>query len=362
MGQCVKSYNDGFAANDEFQSANNGLAHGELVRDLLEQRLQMPAIPVSGLIRPELDQQILAAMSPGHLLFLEAPSGYGKTHALVSVLKSAPEASIRWVTLNGGDNAPSRFLSLLATALGLADVSAPNGGTFQDHLSVLLVTKARKKESNRDVLVLDNLHHLTNPAVVGLLHQLATNIPGNLAVVMASRLPLPFESHTLDLQGVYQHLSVDRLEFSRSETFEFFQQARDERLITSVAIDHLYNLTEGWPTPLALYLRELARGDERKPVHETESVERFIKSTVLAPLAQSQVRSLRVMAELESCSDELFLTLEGTTAEPDMPPSSAAERGLPLKPVPGRGRWYRLNPLLQAWLQRSEEHTSELQS
>ena len=351
MGQCVKSYNDGFAANDEFQSANNGLAHGELVRDLLEQRLQMPAIPVSRLIRPELDQQILAAMSPGHLLFLEAPSGYGKTHSLVSALSSAPDANVRWVTLNGGDNAPSRFLSLLATALGLSDVSAPNGGTFQDHLSVLLVTKARQKESNRDVLVLDNLHHLTNPAVVGLLHQLATNIPNNLAVVMASRLPLPFESHTLDLQGVYQHLSVDRLEFSRSETFEFFQQARDERLITSVAIDHLYNLTEGWPTPLALYLRELARGDERKPVHETESVERFIKSTVLAPLAQSQVRSLRVMAELESCSDELFLALEGTTAEPDMPPSSAAERGLPLKQVPGRGRWYRLNPLLQAWLQ-----------
>lgn len=351
MGQCVKSYNDGCAANDEFQSANNGLAHGELVRDLLEQRLQMPAIPVSRLIRPELDQQILAAMSPGHLLFLEAPSGYGKTHSLVSALSSASDASVRWVTLNGGDNAPSRFLSLLATALGLSDVSAPNGGTFQDHLSVLLVTKARQKESNRDVLVLDNLHHLTNPAVVGLLHQLATDIPNNLAVVMASRLPLPFESHTLDLQGIYQHLSVDRLEFSRSETFEFFQQARDERLITSVAIDHLYNLTEGWPTPLALYLRELARGDERKPVHETESVERFIKSTVLAPLAQSQVRSLRVMAELESCSDELFLTLEGTTAEPDMPPSSAAERGLPLKQVPGRGRWYRLNPLLQAWLQ-----------
>ena len=251
MGQCVKSYNDGFAANDEFQSANNGLAHGELVRDLLEHRLQIPAIPDTRLIRPELDQQILAAMSPGRLLFLEAPSGYGKTHSLVSALNATQDASVRWVTLNGGDNAPSRFLSLLATALGLSDVAAPSGGTFQDHLSFLLVTKTRKEESNRDVLVLDNLHHLTNPAVVGLLHQLATDIPGNLAVVMASRLPLPFESHTLDLQGVYQHLSVDRLEFSRSETFEFFQQARDERLITSVAIDHLYNLTEGWPTPLA---------------------------------------------------------------------------------------------------------------
>ncbi len=54
---------------------------------------------------------------------------------------------------------------------------------------------------------------------------------------------------------------------------------------------------------------------------------------------------------MDSCSDELFFAIEPSVSESGMPPSEAADRGLPLKPVPGRGRWYRLNPLLQAWLQ-----------
>ncbi|KPQ28073.1 MAG: LuxR family transcriptional regulator, maltose regulon positive regulatory protein [Marinobacter excellens HL-55] len=347
----MKSYNDGCAANDEFQTANNGLQHGELVRNLLEHRLQMPAIPEDRLKRPELEQLILNALAPGNLLFIEAPSGYGKTLSLISAMATTNEASVRWVTLNAGDNAPSRFLSLLEAALGVPDSAPPSGGTFEDYLSVLLVTRARRQPAQRDILVLDNVHNLSNPAVVGLLHQLTSNLPESLTVVMASRLPLPFECHTLELNGSYHSIGSEQLEFSRSETFEFFQQARSESLITSVSIDHLYNLTEGWVTPLALYRRELARGGERKPLHETASVERFLKDSILAQSGPSQIKSLRAMAELESCSDELFLALDGTVAEQGMPPSVAAERGLPLKQVPGRGRWYRMNPLLRVWLQ-----------
>ncbi|MFO8143052.1 MAG: LuxR C-terminal-related transcriptional regulator [Marinobacter sp.] len=347
----MKSYNDGCAANDEFQTANNGLQHGELVRDLLEHRLQTPALPAQRLHRPELDQSILTALTSRNLLFLNAPSGYGKTLALVSALSATTETNVRWVTLNAGDNAPSRFLSLLETALGQPDSVPPNGGTFEDHLSVLLVTRARRSPAQKDILVLDNLHNLSNPAVVGLLQQLISHLPANLAVVMASRLPLPFECHTLELDGCYHPIGPEQLEFSRSETFEFFHQARSESLITSVAIDHLYNLTEGWVTPLALYRRELERSGERKPLHETASVERFLKDSMLAQLAPAQVKSLRAIAELESCSDELFLALDGAAGEQDLLPSAAADRGLPLKQVPGRGRWYRLNPLLRLWLQ-----------
>ncbi|GGC57380.1 LuxR C-terminal-related transcriptional regulator [Marinobacter halophilus] len=347
----MKSYNDGCAANDEFQTVNNGLQHGELVRDLMEQRLQMPAIPEARLVRPEFDQHILSALAPKTLLFLEAPSGYGKTLSLISSLSEATETNVRWVTLNAGDNAPSRLLSLLEMALDLPDYAPPTGGTFEDHLSVLLAARARKVSVQKDVLVLDNLHNLTNPAVVGLLHQLTSHLPENLSVVMASRLPLPFECHTLELDGCYHSIGTEQLELTRSETFEFFQKARSESLITSVSIDHLYNLTEGWVTPLALYRRELMRGDERKPLHETPSVERFLKDSILTRLSPAQAKSLRMMAELESCSDELFMALDGAFAEQGMPPSVASERGLPLRQVPGRGRWYRLNPLLRAWLQ-----------
>ena len=355
MGQSVKSLNEGCAANDEFQTANTGIQHGELVRDLLEHRLQIPAIPSDRLIRPELDQMIRDALMPGQVFFLEAPGGYGKTHSLVSALVGSPDNSgmptVRWVSLNAGDNAPSRFLSLLATALRLPDLAQRNSGTFDDHLAMMLVAKARQAGDRPEVLVLDNFQHLTNPAVTGLLHHLMSHIPQNLAIAIISRLPLPFESHTLQLNGNYRRLGSDRLELTRSETFEFFHQARAHSHITSVAIDHIYNLTEGWLTPLALYRRELSTSEERRPLHESPYVERFLKDSVLQQLTPGQIRSLKVMAEPDSCSDELFYVLNGSAGDADMAPSAAAERGMPIKQAQGRGRWFRLNPLLQAFLQ-----------
>ncbi|HAC27968.1 MAG TPA: helix-turn-helix transcriptional regulator, partial [Marinobacter hydrocarbonoclasticus] len=93
------------------------------------------------------------------------------------------------------------------------------------------------------------------------------------------------------------------------------------------------------------------QGGERRALHETPSVERFLKDCIAAQLGSAQLKSMRAIAELDSCSDELFFAIEPSVSESGMPPSEAADRGLPLKPVPGRGRWYRLNPLLQAWLQ-----------
>ena len=355
MGQSVKSLNEGCAANDEFQTANAGLQHGELVRDLLEHRLQIPAIPSDRLPRPELDQQILQALLPGQVLFVEAPCGFGKTHSLVSALSgsegSADPAVVRWVTLNAGDNAPSRFLSLLTTALRLPDVAHGNSGTFDDHLAMLMVAKTRQAAAQNEILVLDNVQHLTNPAVTGLLHQLVKRVPGNLAVAMLSRLPLPFESHTLQLNGNYKRIGIERLELTRSETFDFFQKARAESQVTSVAIDHIYNLTEGWLTPLALYRRELATSEERRPLQESPSIERFLKDSLLQQLTPAQIKSLRVMAEPDSCSDDLFNALNAVIDDHGMAPSVAAERGIPLKQAQGRGRWFRLNPLLQTYLQ-----------
>lgn len=346
----MNNLKDGRAANDEFQTANSGFQSGEQVRDLIEHRLRVPAIAEADLLRPRLNAAILNALKPGRLLQLDAPNGYGKTHALVRALAADSTLQVRWISLNSGDNAPSRFLSILAAAMDLAEGLPARGGTFDDHLALMLNARDRHRPDGNEVLVLDNVHHLTNPSVTGLLHQLVTHLPGGLSVAMASRLSLPFESHTLELQGNYTRLGPEALEFTRTETFDFFQTADSESPITSVALDHLYSLTEGWPTPLALYRRELALGTERHALYETPSVERFLRDTVLLPLSAPRVKSLRAMAELDTCCDELFFAVEPSVADSGMSPSEAAERGLPIKAIPGRGRWFRLNPLLQAWL------------
>ena len=358
MGQCVKPFNDGCAANDEFQSANSGLQRGELVRDLLRQRMQIPVVPPDSLTRPTLDTRIVGALGSGSVLFVEAPCGYGKSQAVASALGGSGVSGdqTRWITLNAQDNAPSRFLTLLAIALDLPETPGQGyqghqgGATFSDTLAMMKAALARKSAGQPRVLVLDNLQNLGNPAVVELLQQLVADFPAGASIVLISRKALPFETHGLELENRFTRIGSEALEFSRSETFEFFRSAMAASQLTSVAVDNLYDITEGWATPLALYRREVSRNPERKPIQETAGVERFLKESVLGGLTPGQLQSLRGIAELELCSDELFLALESLLPDSGLVPSQAVDRGLPLKPMPGRGRWYRLNPLMQEWL------------
>ena len=167
MGQCVKPFNDGCAANDEFQSANSGLQRGELIRDLLRQRVHIPPVPSDSMVRPKLDTRISEALTSRGVLFLEAPCGYGKSHAVVSGLVSAQMAAdqVRWITLNSQDNAPSRFLTLLAIALDLPETPEQglhSGATFSDTLSMMQVALAREGSGQPRVLVLDEPFQLEN--------------------------------------------------------------------------------------------------------------------------------------------------------------------------------------------------------
>ncbi|MDO3720351.1 LuxR C-terminal-related transcriptional regulator [Marinobacter sp. chi1] len=352
----MKPFNDGCAANDEFQSANNGLQKGELVKDLLRQRIQFPALPEGWLDRPQLEQSIAAALRPRSVILIEGGCGFGKTHLVARAIDTHRSAQddCCWITLNGQDNSPSRFLTLLAIALNLSETlesALHSGGTFSDVLAMLLVSLERKSGKDEPkTLVLDNVQSLANPSVTALLHQLVADLPRCLCAVLISRSALPFETHNLELENRFVRFGVDSFAFSRSETFEFFARLLASERLTSVAVDQLYEVSEGWPAPLALYRREIACSENRQSLLDSASVQRFLKESVLGHLTRLQQRSLQLMAELELSSDSLFSSGEFPDFPVDFLPSQAADIGIPLRAVPGRGRWYRLNGLLKEWL------------
>jgi LuxR family transcriptional regulator, maltose regulon positive regulatory protein len=355
----VKPFDDGRAANDEFQSTLGGTHRGELIRDLLRQRVRMPEPVPNYLKRPALTEKLTAAITPGSVLLLEAPSGYGKTHALSAAFRETSRSpdTLRWLALTGQENDAGRLLALLEIALTPPGAtSRPSGqqkASSNTDALALLLSDAHWSDSDRDsVLVIDNVGTVANPAAIALLQQLVENIPSGLALVMVSRKPLPFETHTFELEGRFNRIGADSLELTRLETFEFFHAAIDRNQLTTVAVEHLFSLTEGWITPLGLYQRELDSAPEsRLPIQETFSVERFLRDAVLIHLTPGQQRSLRIMAEMEIVSDELFLSLADAGCDHAFRPSAASESGIPLRPLPGRGRWFRLNPLLHDWLQ-----------
>ncbi len=317
----MKPFDDGCAANDEFQSVLGSTTQGELIWDLLRQRVRTPEQPSDYLVRPGLSARLQGALAPGAILHLEAPSGFGKTLALSAALaESSGHPNLQWISLTSQDNDAVRLLALLTIALrapGQQDVPAGRQrvGGMADALSLLLGETPQQTQAAPVTLVLDNVDQVVSPSAVALLEQLLAELPPWLSLALISRKALPFETHGL------------------------------------VAVEHLYALTEGWLTPLALYRRELAAAsNERFPIQETLNVERFLRDSVFGRLTPAQQRSLAMMAELDSISDDLFAAMADDVCDRQFRPSRVVASGLPMRSVPGRGRWYRLNPLLREWL------------
>lgn|GEM_PF-264640 len=353
----MKPFDDGCAANDEFQSVLGSTTQGELIWDLLRQRVRTPEQPSDYLVRPGLSARLQGALAPGAILHLEAPSGFGKTLALSAALaESSGHPNLQWISLTSQDNDAVRLLALLTIALrapGQQDVPAGRQrvGGMADALSLLLGETPQQTQAAPVTLVLDNVDQVVSPSAVALLEQLLAELPPWLSLALISRKALPFETHGLELGGRFTRIAGDSLELSRSETLAFFEPAIADGKLTTVAVEHLYSLTEGWLTPLALYRRELATAsNERFPIQETLNVERFLRDSVFGRLTPAQQRSLAMMAELDSISDDLFAAMADDVCDRQFRPSRVVASGLPMRSVPGRGRWYRLNPLLREWL------------
>ena len=356
-GQGVKPLDDGCAANDEFQSIGGGSYRGELFRDLLRQRVRMPEPQKGAMARPHLSQRIIKAISSGNILFVEAPPGFGKSQTVCCALheNDQPWDQPGWITLTAQENDPGRLLTLLEIALVPSSKDRPQGlqnaGSFLDALAMMLSAQSLSAGDQPQVLVIDNVDTIAHPASIGLLQQLVLDTPRNLGLVMISRKPLPFEIHSQQLSGRFKRLGPEDLELTRQETFDFFAESLASQALTSLTVEHLFSMTDGWIMPLGLYQREFLETPEtRLPIQESSSVKRFLRDSVLTPLTPGQQRSLRMMAELEIVSDELFLALADASCDHVFRPSVAAESGLPLRPLPGRGRWYGFNSLVQEWL------------
>src|SRR5438270_511183 len=84
----------------------------------LAQTKFIPPVPSPDvLVRPRLTQALQQALSPGKVLLVSAPAGYGKTTLLSTIPFILPELSMAWISLDEGDNDPIQFVIGLATAL-----------------------------------------------------------------------------------------------------------------------------------------------------------------------------------------------------------------------------------------------------
>jgi hypothetical protein len=184
---------------------------------ILAAKITVPSVPDWALPRPRITKLIAQGTRWYPLTVLTAPAGAGKTMAL-TLWTAAQPGLVAWVCLDEYDNRPGVFWAYVVTALRQSGVAVPGAlpaarGPDADHVFLLWLASVLAGQDPPVTLVLDDLHLLTDPAVLdGLAYVLRNAGPGLRLVVSARADPLPL--HCYRLAGELAEIRASDLAFT----------------------------------------------------------------------------------------------------------------------------------------------------
>ena len=244
------------AARTAVGSAERARASADSDVSILRSKITMPAAPDWAVPRPRLDQLIADGVQ-GPLTALMGPPGMGKTLAMASWAAGNQSSSrVAWVTLDEFDNRPRVLWGYVMTALRRAGVAVPHVSwsaacvDTMDHEFLVRLASALAAAEPPVILVLDDLHLLTErPALQGLTY-LMRNAPQGLRVMVASRIDPLLPLHRFRLTGELTEIRADQLAFSVPEAGVLM--AQHDVALRQDALECLTERAEGWAAGLRL--------------------------------------------------------------------------------------------------------------
>jgi LuxR family maltose regulon positive regulatory protein len=334
-------------------------------RGLLATKLVAPLPRWRPVSRPRL-LRLLEAGTRGPLTVLAAPPGAGKTVLLASWITGGhPPGPVAWVTVDRGDDDPTRFWAHVVVALRSSGAVPPNGplaglgppppDAVEGFLAMLVNGLAELP--GPVVLVLDDLHEATGPAVAAGLRFLLRHAPPQLRLVLATRADPPLPLHRLLLAGQLTEVRAADLAFTRAEAGELLAGVGVD--LPAAELERLWTRTEGWVA--GLRLAALSLRDHPDPgrfvaefAGDDHAVGGYLVEEVLARQpSEVQEFLLRTCVTDRLCgglADALTGRRDGERMLALLEHDHAFTTGL------GAGRsWYRYHPLF-AELLRAELH------
>jgi LuxR family maltose regulon positive regulatory protein len=186
------------------------------------------------------------------LTLVSTPAGFGKS-TLVSEWVHSHGRSVAWISLDKGDNDPSRFWSYFIAALqiiragigetALATLESPQPPPMEAVLTVLLneITAVSKPFT----LVFDDYHVIDSSSIHQQLTFILAHQPAQMHLVIASRSDPPLNLSRLRGRNQLSELRTDDLRFTPEETAAFLNDMMGLGL-SAKDIAALEARTEGW--------------------------------------------------------------------------------------------------------------------
>lgn len=228
-------------------------------------KTQAPRVPTSAIERTALHDRLEAVLDHS-LTLVTAPAGFGKSWALAGWLQGDAAPSSCWVSLDTYDDDAMRLWTHVigavrgsdqpraaAAAEGLIAGSPAGWPRIIDALAAGLAAEARPL-----VIVLDDIHAVSNPEALASLQQFLAQLPATTHVVLAGRHDPDIPLARWRVTGELFELRTADLRCSLTESGSLVHEAlglrlRDEDVAT------IHERTMGWLTGIRLAATMVAR-------------------------------------------------------------------------------------------------------
>ena len=347
-------------------------------RPLLQTKLTLPRLRTNPVARPRLLDRLNTAVSPNgtiqpKLSLITGPAGYGKT-TLTSQWIAQMERPVAWLSLDANDNDEARFLAYLFAAIGtvreeigeaaLARLTTTYLYNETEAILTALLNDLALGEGTT-VVVLDDYHLITAPAVHQAVTFILQNMPVQLHLIITSRSEPPLPLALLRARDALNWIGSRDLRFTSDEAAQFLQQTMGLQLNQS-QIEQLDDQVEGWVTGLqliALALQESVTLPEAFSGSQRYLVD-YLADQVMNRQPPEIQQFLLQTAVLSQFNASLCEQLTHTPSQQLLEQIEAAN--LFLVPLDAERRWYRYHHLFGDFLngrlqqQKSADHIANL--
>jgi LuxR family maltose regulon positive regulatory protein len=217
--------------------------------------------------RPTLTTR-LSSLATVPVVLVSAPAGFGKT-TLLSLWANVDERAFAWVTLDASDNDPVVFVTTVLTALQPhVDVRPQDihrlrsGDPASDELDLPPLEDAGADAAQPFVLVLDDVHLVTEPRCHEVIARLVDRLPPGSQIALSTRTDPPLPLGSWRAHGNLLELRANDLALDAGEAAALLAASHVEVLDDDQVV-RLVDRTEGWSA--AIYLAALSLRGRAEP-------------------------------------------------------------------------------------------------
>ncbi|WP_342622494.1 LuxR C-terminal-related transcriptional regulator [Pseudomonas alkylphenolica] len=340
-------------------------------RHLVSTKFSPPRIGTRHVARAALLAQ-LKRMHHCRLVLVTGAAGYGKTTLLAQWrhdrLKAGAE--VAWVSLTADDKGYSAFCTAFLEGLRRLGIDIDINQQREDNSlsaidgTIAIIVNAAAMLSKELFLVVDDYHHVEAPHAHKLIQKLLDQSPGNLHLVLASRVNPPLSLSRLRVMDQVVEIESAELPFDLAETRTFIEENLGPDKLNADELSLIHDLTSGWPSCLQLIAIMLKNRPNPRSILDdlvwrSNDLQTYLSEEVVAHLPSELVEVAEALSIFRRFNAALAIAVTGN-AEAGELIKRMEDENLLIYRVDSDDRivWYRFHPLfgefLSARLQRRE--------